>query len=174
MARGLCSKHYSQARRAGKLGRRSTHELFLAKLVPDSGCLIFTGAINSTGYGSFNAGGRPMLAHRYAWEQANGPIPDGAEIDHTCHNTACCFPAHLRLADRKQNMEHQKGAHKGSTSGIRGVYWNKNRQRWQVQVRHNKIPHYGGLFEDIKEAEAVALKLRRELFTRNDLDREAP
>ena len=171
VARGLCTTHYHRARRAGQLPKRTTRELFFAKLQPDAQCLVWQGSINSTGYGTFNAGGKTVLAHRYAWELENGPIPAGAEIDHTCHTTACCLPAHLRLADRKQNMEHQKGAHKGSTSGIRGVYWNKDRQRWQVQVRHNKVPHYGGLFEDIKDAEAAAMRIRRELFTRNDGDR---
>lgn len=134
-------------------------------------CLEYTGHRDRLGYGKLRAYGKPMLAHRFAWELENGPIPEGLYLDHTCHNPPCCNVAHLRLATQKLNMEHQLRAHKGSTSGVRGVHWNKARQRWQVQVRHNKTPHYGGLFTDLAEAEAVAKRMRNELFTRNDADR---
>lgn len=173
IARGLCAKHYSQARRAGKLDRRTTEELFLAKTIPAGECIAWTGGLNKDGYGIFRFNGTPGLAHRYAWIREHGPIGTATEIDHRCHNRACVNPAHLRTAGRKLNMEHQAGAHKGSTSGVRGVYWNKDRQKWQVQVRHNKIPHYGGLFDDLAEAERVAKSMRLELFTRNDADRKA-
>lgn len=144
-----------------------------ARLKPEGECLVYTGHRDRLGYGKLRAYGKPMLAHRFAWEIENGPIPDGLYVDHACHNPSCCNVTHLRLATQKQNMEHQLAAHKGSSSGVRGVHWNKARQKWQVQVRHNKIPHYGGLFDVLAEAERVAKAMRLELFTRNDADRKA-
>lgn len=93
-ARGLCSKHYTAARRAGKLPVRTTQQRFESKVKQDGDCLTWQRARNKDGYGLFRGDNGTMLAHRYAWEQSNGPIPAGAEIDHRCHNTACVNPAH--------------------------------------------------------------------------------
>lgn len=136
------------------------------------GCLEYTGHRDRNGYGKMNVHGRGMLAHRFAWELEHGPIPDGMYLDHRCHNPACCNTAHLRLATQKQNMEHQTRAHKGSKSGVRGVYWQAQRGKWAAQVRHNGVSHYLGLFEDIQEAAEVVKAKRLELFTHNDADRK--
>jgi len=37
------------------------------------------------------------MYHRHKWEEANGTIPEGYEIDHMCKNRACCNLDHLRL-----------------------------------------------------------------------------
>lgn len=47
-----------------------------------SGCLEWVGAKHRQGYGQLRVGGRSRLAHRAAWEEANGPIPEGM---HVCH-----------------------------------------------------------------------------------------
>jgi hypothetical protein len=59
---------------------------------------------------------RTRSAHRLAWEAANGPIPDGAQIDHECHNDdptcdagptcphrACVNPHHLAAKTGRAN-----------------------------------------------------------------------
>ena len=43
------------------------------------------------------------LAHRVAWELANGRIPEGLTLDHLCRNRACVNPAHLEPADQREN-----------------------------------------------------------------------
>jgi hypothetical protein len=42
-------------------------------------------------------------AHRLAWEQANGPIPDGMCVCHRCNHKPCVNPDHLYLATSRQN-----------------------------------------------------------------------
>lgn len=47
---------------------------------------------------------RLIAAHRFAYELANGPIPDGLEIDHLCRNRKCVNPAHLQAVSHRENM----------------------------------------------------------------------
>jgi hypothetical protein len=47
-----------------------------------------------------------MLAHRFAWRQANAcEIPPGRYICHSCDNPPCCNPSHLFLATPKDNAQ---------------------------------------------------------------------
>lgn len=46
-----------------------------------------------------------ILAHRFAWEQANGrPVPRGKVVMHTCDNPRCANPAHLRVGTQRENV----------------------------------------------------------------------
>jgi len=40
------------------------------------------GVISRAGYHRLYRGGRYVMAHRWIWEQANGPVPDGHAIHH--------------------------------------------------------------------------------------------
>lgn len=61
----------------------------------NSGCHEWTGEINGHGYGRMSSGGKRILAHRYAWELKNGPIPVTKEIHHKCNNIICVNADHL-------------------------------------------------------------------------------
>lgn len=131
----------------------------------ESGCLEWTGAVDPGGYGRIRADDKTVLAHRYAWERVNGPIPAGMQVDHTCWNHACCNVAHLRLATNKQNGENREGAQKNSKSGVRGATWNQKLRKWQASVQHNGKSYYLGLHATCEEAGLAATKARAELFT---------
>lgn len=71
-----------------------------------NGCLEFTGKRQKTGYGHIGSGGKhgqTLLAHRVAWEVANGPIPDGLLVCHHCDNPPCCNPEHMFLGTKSDN-----------------------------------------------------------------------
>lgn len=58
------------------------------------------------GYGAF---GRPQVkAHRFAWQLANGEIPDGLWVLHRCDNPPCVNPAHLFLGDVQANVDDMR------------------------------------------------------------------
>lgn len=71
------------------------------------GCWLWTGAIGSGGYGRFLG----EAAHRWSYEQAYGPIPDGLWVLHRCDNPPCVRPDHLFLGTHQDNMDdmEQKG-----------------------------------------------------------------
>jgi hypothetical protein len=173
-AKGLCDSHYKRIRKYGSLEDPTPtfEQRFWSKVDKGQGCWNWTGARNNKGYGTTSVDGAHVYSHRASFEMANGPIPEGAVIDHVCHTPACVNPEHLRVATGKQNMENLIGAQVNSRSGVRGVF-RRPSGKWQVQVTHNRYVHNGGMFRELADAEAAAIALRNELYTHNDVDRIA-
>lgn len=61
-------------------------ERFLEKIVVTPHGIEWDGALSIHGYGKFSVYGRLAGAHRLAYALWVGPIPEGLELDHTCHN----------------------------------------------------------------------------------------
>lgn len=138
--------------------------------VPVGSCMEWTGSKTVDGYGHMSVGGVLYMTHRLAWMEAHGPIPPGMVIDHECHNKACVYLPHLRLATRKQNNENKAGAYRNSRSGVRGVCWDKKKGKWRVAVGHNKRSHFVGYFDDLEEAGEAAKQMRLKLFSFSTVD----
>lgn len=81
-------------------------ELFWNLVERGEGCWLWKGALHRDGYGRFNRSrkGGMVIAHRYAWILANGAIPEGMDVLHSCDNPPCCNPAHMRLGTHDENM----------------------------------------------------------------------
>lgn len=100
-------------------------ERFEAKcLAVPSGCVEWQGAksrhsqhVERGGYGQFRAGARIVYTHRFIWEQTHGEIPTGYEVDHMCHNRACCNPDHLQLLLKAENIR-EANARRYATASV--------------------------------------------------------
>ncbi len=76
------------------------------------GCWLWTanrvGGRNRN-YGQFTINGhgeqRHVYAHVYAYELANGPVPDGLEVMHKCHRGICVRPSHLEAGTHTKNVQ---------------------------------------------------------------------
>lgn len=123
---------------------------------PD-GCLVWTGAKNSAGYGQFWGGSqtdatrRKVLAHRVAYAALVGPIPDGKQLDHVCGNRACVRPDHLRPASNAENTRYQRKS-RNNTSGFRGVGFDRTRGKWKAYINVDGRRTYLGYFATAEEA----------------------
>lgn len=85
-------------------------ERIWAKVVIDtgSGCWVWMGTRNQSGYGMAYTAGRHPLLHRHAYEALTGDaIPEGLTIDHValrgCIHRACLNPAHLEVVTKSEN-----------------------------------------------------------------------
>ncbi len=105
----------------------TVEERFWPKIeVADSGCWEWRGAISS-GYGRIRIEGHTRLAHRWAYEDAYGPVPNGLELDHLCKNTRCVRPSHLEAVSHLANMQRGdlsgNGGSKPHSHCSRGHRW---------------------------------------------------
>lgn len=75
--------------------------------VTKTDCLVWQGSQNSKGYPCFGVNGVSQLAHRLAWEDAHGSIPEGLTIDHLCRVRACVNVEHMELVSVAENSRRQ-------------------------------------------------------------------
>lgn len=170
----MCDTHYRRFMRLGTTelpSRPTVEERFWSKVEKTGACWNWVGAQGELGYGRFGINNRAFLSHRVAYEMSYGPIPEGALLDHVCHNASCVRPTHLRLATEKQNNEYRKGAQRNNkSSGVRGV--RKHGPSWRATVKHHGKVYYLGVYPTIAEADAAAKAKRAELFTFPEYNQE--
>lgn len=82
----------------------SAVDRFAARIADDEGCWIWTGALNASGYGTFNPDRNKVYAHRWSYEHHVSPIPDGLDLDHLCRTPSCVNPWHLEPVTRRVNQ----------------------------------------------------------------------
>ena len=83
------------------------YERFSRHVDTSGECHVWTGALNSKGYGLFwyvDGDRRCSKAHRFSWEHEHGRISAGLVIDHLCRNRACVRVDHLELVTPRENI----------------------------------------------------------------------
>lgn len=93
---------------------------YYASAPNENGCTLWTGKTGHWGYGKIFWDSKTQLAHRLAWEVANGPIPSGKFICHRCDVPACVNPDHLFLGTAADNSADMIAKGRHATKPARG------------------------------------------------------
>jgi hypothetical protein len=58
--------------------------------ITEGGCWRWLGSLDQNGYGLVNHGGTTRRVTHVFWEETIGPLPEGLEPDHLCHDPGSC------------------------------------------------------------------------------------
>lgn len=101
-------------------------------VVQESGCHEYQRIEPSQKYGRiWVTGAGLMLAHRVSWILANGPIPDGQFVCHSCDNPPCVNPEHLFIGSPGDNMRDMHA--KGRANPVKGD------DHWAAQLTADEV-----------------------------------
>lgn len=113
------------------------------KVLPN-GCWEWQSTINKRwGYGRFFYEGRQVHAHRVAHILFKGPIPEGMDVDHQCHNRdlsckggvtcphrRCVCPDHIEAVTEKENVRRGRRANSLKTHCAQGHEYTEENTWW--------------------------------------------
>jgi len=98
--------------------------------------------------------GDVWLIHRVIWCIVYGSIPVEKEIDHIDRDPSNNKLENLRIVSRRENS-FNRGRPANNTSGVIGVGWCKQTEKYKATIRvKSKLIHLG-YFEDKKDAIAA-------------------
>ncbi|MES1047206.1 hypothetical protein FOA22_22390 [Heyndrickxia oleronia] len=94
--------------------------------------------------------------------------PKGLIVDHINHDTLINTRWNLRAITHAENIQNRRGANRNNSTGIRGVSWNKHRNKWLARLMVNGKHICLGYFENINEAERVVIEARKKYMIRSE------
>lgn len=112
---------YIHGHRSGS--KRSLEERLREKVTEDTntGCWLWGGTLNDSGYGIIMIDGSVQRAHRVSYEVFKRERPGSKQVCHSCDNPRCINPDHLWLGTHNDNIQDavKKGRmHLGEKHGM--------------------------------------------------------
>ncbi|HIE4429971.1 TPA: HNH endonuclease [Burkholderia multivorans] len=111
---------------------------------------LLAGSVDAKGYVTIRIDYKLLFAHRVAWLIVTGEWPI-FQIDHRDGDKSNNRFANLRTATNSQNQANI-GLRAHNTSGIKGVSWSREKQKWEARFRCENRQYFVGYFNDIREA----------------------
>jgi hypothetical protein len=105
---------------------------------PNSGCWLWFGTVNKTGYGKLTIKKKTVLAHRASVMYLRGEdVSEGAFVCHHCDTPQCINPNHLYVGTAKDNYDDsvRRGRRPSSYGKRRGE------KRWSGEHRGENNPN---------------------------------
>jgi hypothetical protein len=75
-------------------------------------------------------------------------FPAGLDVDHIDHDGLNNQRNNLRCATRTENLANKRCTRTTGSSAFKGVYWEKYKQRWRVEITKDGVRHRVGRFKD--------------------------
>lgn len=116
------------------------------------------------GYWRIWINGRHYAAHRLAWLFVYGKWPDG-EVDHIDGAKNNNRIKNLRVTTKAGNQQNQRKARKDNKSGLLGVYWRPDTEKWRATIQTNKKRISLGNFDSADLAYEAYIKAKRRLHS---------
>jgi len=136
-------------------------------------CWPWPGARSKAGYGRIASDPEgDTYVHRIMFRECVGPIPDGAEVDHRCHNDdphcvdgddclhrPCANPGHLEATTRPENARRRRLDVRG-VKCTTGHLWepHRNGQRGCRQCYNDYMREYNRAYRAKRKAEGRPLQ----------------
>lgn len=121
---------------------------------------IKQGSKSEHGYIRIYINGKIYLAHRIAWLYVYGVMPE--QIDHINHNRADNRIKNLRNIAYAENSKN-KTLSKNNKTGVSGIYFDKKRESFKVQIKSNGKNIFFGRYKDFEKAVSVRNSAYKEL-----------
>lgn len=114
--------------------------------------------ISNMGYVSYRKGRDRIFLHRMICK-----TPDDYITDHINGNKLDNLTCNLRVVTNKQNVWNN-GIRNDNSSGYRGVWYRKDRGRWQAEIKAEGKKYSLGCYDTAVEAAVVYNRKAKELY----------
>jgi hypothetical protein len=126
----------------------------------DSGKTLGDTSFLNLNYITIYVNGIKLRGHTVAWVMEHGKYPDDC-IDHIngvkSDNRIC----NLRSVSQAENMKNKK-KYKNNSTGVSGVYFEKDREKYRAKIGHGKSAIYVGRFSTLDIASKAIEAARKE------------
>lgn len=85
-------------------------------------------------------------------------------VDHENHDTLDCRKSNLRVCTISQNGQNRKGHQVNSTTLVRGVYWRKDKSRFEARIRVGEKNLFLGYFSSIESAKNARVNAGKRFY----------
>lgn len=119
------------------------------------------GTLTCHGYLTVKIFGKIRRVHRIIWLIENGSWPEYI-IDHVNGDRSDNRIENLRSTDSLGNMRNRK-TNKNTSSGFRGVYFNKREKKWRSHIKNCGNNIHIGYFDSFEEAVNARIISEKEL-----------
>jgi hypothetical protein len=128
------------------------------------------GHVMKRGYLTVTIAGQAYYGHRLCWLIHHGEWPD-RELDHVNGVRTDNRIENLRPATRSQNSQNRGATAKRNKSGLLGVAWDEQAQKWQVKLTLNGKVTWVGRYSDKGQAAEAYREAKTRLHTFNPVAR---
>jgi len=111
------------------------------------------GSRSNSGYIQTCVDNKIYYNHRLIWLYVNGEFPPD-EIDHINGDRADNRLVNLREVTCLENCRNTK-IYSNNKSGVLGVYWYGQRNKWRAVIQGDKKQIHLGYFQDLEDAKAA-------------------